>query len=515
MSNRQLRRIPQVAPEAIEAELARRDLRTFTHQAWPLVIPGRPMLDNWHLDVIFEHLEAVTRGEIRQLVINIPPRHMKSLTTSVFWPAWAWLTNPETQFLFASHGADLALRDAKRARRLMESRGIPDAPQGFGPMQRVGYRGYLDLFGDPWYFTSDENVMGRYSNDQGGYRISTGIGGGATGEGGDVVVIDDPHKLEESDSEAKRDQAIAFVTETVPSRLNTPEAATVVIMQRVHEADATGAILEEQGWTHLCLPMEFEPEHPYLSRHDQREADGEVLWPERFPEQRVERLKEIGSYKYAGQYQQLPAPSSGGVFQRDWFQLYELGRHGQIQRLTVSWDMAFKDNEDADYVVGQVWSTDLADRYLLGQLRARLDFPATEAAVKAMAEWVIEQSWAHAGHLTLVEDKANGPAIIAALKKKLAGMVAVNPEGGKLARAHAVAPQVESGNVYLPRGYIPAPPGYELTPTDAFIEEAAGFPRRLHDDQVDAMSQALLRLARAPSSKRKIRSGSVTRGSVA
>jgi predicted phage terminase large subunit-like protein len=174
-----------------------------------------------------------------------------------------------------------------------------------------------------------------------------------------------------------------------------------------------------------------------------------------------------------------------------------------MKQVTSSWDMAFKDTDGSDYVVGQLWGCDQADRYLLAQIRARLEFTATLAAVKALQEWA-EDRW-DLGRI-LIEEAANGPAVISALRREISGLVPVKPERGKEARAHAVSPQIEAGNVYLPAGAIPAPPGYQQTSSEEFIDECAAFPNGAYDDQVDAMTQALLRLAKR-SSNLRVRSG--------
>lgn len=236
---------------------------------------------------------------------------------------------------------------------------------------------------------------------------------------------------------------------------------------------------------HLRLPMEFEKEHARparVGRGDPRTVEGELLFPQRFPREVLDAEKQrLGSAGYAGQHQQRPTPATGGIFQRGWWRFWrELP--AEFDEVIQSWDLTFKGSDGSDYVVGQVWGRKGASKYLIDQVRARLDFPATLAAIRALSA-----KWPQAT-LKLVEDKANGPAVLAALRAEISGLVAVEPDGGKEARAHAVAPQVEAGNVYLPdpsRGAF----------VHDLLEELAAFPRGAHDDQVDTLTQALRRLS--------------------
>lgn len=447
--------------------LAERSLAAFAGQAWHVVEPATNYVHGWHIDAICEHLEAVTRGEIRNLVINIPPRHMKSLLVSVFWPTWEWATHPERRWLFSSYAASLSIRDSLKSRRIIES-----------PWYRRHWGHVVEL-------TTDQNVKARYDNTATGYRIATSVGGAATGEGGDRVVCDDPHSAQDADSDAVRASTLSWWDEVMSTRRNDPKAGSrVIVMQRLHADDLTGHVLAQGGYEHLCLPAEYEPNvtiDTSLGRPDSRTRDGELLWPERFGHDELADLKlRLGSYASAGQLQQRPSPAEGGAVNRGWWRTYAVPP-ARCDRVIQSWDMAFKDLDTSDYVVGQVWGRVGAECYLLDQVRGRMDFPTTQRAVRAL-----KAKWPATGAL-LVEDKANGTAIIASLRKDVPGLIAVNPEGGKQSRISAVAPFIEAGNVYLPEP--------EAAPwVGDYIEEHAQFPNGAHDDQVDATSQALLRL---------------------
>jgi len=482
---------PEVELQTLRAEKARRHLYEFVVQAWPVLEPAAPLVNGIHVGAICEHLQAVTEGRIRNLIINVPPGHAKSLLAAVFWPAWVWIDKPETRWLCASYAATLSVRDSLRCRRLIES------------------EWYQQNWGHLYQLTSDQNQKNRYENDRTGYRIATSVGGSATGERADVVVVDDPHSVDQAESDAERRTAVEWFNGTMSTRLN--DFATghkIVIQQRLHEADLTGDLLGKGDFDLLCLPAEFEPERrctTSIGWTDPRQVAGELLWPDKVTAPHLEQLKvSLGSYRYAGQYQQRPSPAVGGIFQRVWWQYWGPAHtdlspvavrlpDGGVRNIPVvrvpaefdtmiqSWDMAFKDKDTSDYVVGQVWGAKGADRFLLDQRRGHLDMPATKEAVRTLSE-----AWPKAG-AKLVEDKANGPAVIQELKHDVDGLIEVQPDGGKIARAHAVSPIVESGNVYLPHPSI-APW------VEALIEETAVFPHGRHDDQVDALTQALNRL---------------------
>jgi predicted phage terminase large subunit-like protein len=475
--------------DEIDVELAHRCLYDFVKLAWPVVEPGTTFVHGWHIDAICQHLEAVTSGQIRNLLITVPPRHMKSLAVSVFWPAWEWIRHPGRRFLFASYAETLSIRDSVKCRRLIQS-----------PW-------YQRHWGDRFVWTTDQNEKRRFDNDRGGYRLASSVSGSITGEGGDRIVIDDPHNVKEAESARQRQEVVAWYDQVMSTRLNDPRtSARVMVMQRVHEGDLAGHVLEHGGYEHLCLPAEYEGNQrpTVIGWSDPRQQIGELLWPEHFgPEEMRELKRSLGSYGAAGQLQQRPSPAEGGYLQRHWWRYWQpIGgalppvavrypdgttRHMQavtlpepFDEMVQSWDCAFKDLKSSDYVVGQIWGRRGADKYLVDQVRKQMDCPTTMEAIRALsAKWPPAQR-------KLMEDKANGSAVIQMLRHEIGGLIAVEPAGGKIARATAASPQIESGNVYLP---------HPLTApwVEDFIEECAAFPQGRYDDQVDAMSQALLR----------------------
>lgn len=809
----------------LELELSRRacerSLLEFVRQAWHVVEPGTDFVEGWHIEAICLHLEAVSRGEIRDLLINMPPRHMKSLLVAVFWPCWEWTRRPETRFLFSSYAQKLSTRDSLKCRRILES-----------PW-------YQERWGERFALTSDQNEKMRFENNRTGYRIATSVGGTTTGEGGDVLVCfpademvqttngpipigeivekrlaamvpslntrtgaiecrpivgwhknpgrpivevvlddgatvrctpehrlwtargwvaaenltgadvlpcpsfanvgdgrlvdakssregsvalgrgedfedlllgefrhggrlpavtvvlapavlrdiapcdpesnlmdgsgsdtvslgndgcalgargylagqflredgsrtvlvdgespvsfrvsnvlgagpvcevgerrvariavqvahlhtfwarankdahhdlvnkdevrfpvapgtdagitvarcsaqnlaralpaatdpakigyfvagkirdrkpvlvrqvghvdatfcitvedthtfyagdgipvancDDPHNVQEADSDALRESACEWWFQAMSTRRNDPKTGRrVVVMQRVHEDDLSGQILDRGGYEHLCLPARFEPERACetgLGWCDPRTEDGELLWPEQCPEEELAKLeRELGSAGAAGQMQQRPSPKGGLLIRESWWRFYGHGDpaglypfetprelHDRADEVLQSWDCTFKDLKDSDWVVGTIWARIGAHKFLLAEYRGRWDLPATIAAIyRATADW-------ERATLKLIEDKANGPAVMQTLRGQVTGLVPVEPQGGKIARVNAVSPQIEAGDVFLPHPRHAPWVG-------AYIDEHSRFPLGKHDDRVDSTSQALLRM---------------------
>jgi hypothetical protein len=318
-------RVPSL--KQVQLTLAKRSLSDFIRLYWRGIDPSI-YCHNWHIDQICGHLQAVSAGKIRRLLITIPPRHMKSISVAVAWPAWSWLQDPgplrgpQCRFLFASYGHSLSIRDSVKCRRLIES------------------QLYQADWSQCFRLTSDQNTKVRFENNAGGYRLATSVDGALTGEGGDIIVVDDPHNVREAESEAVRDATLAWWNEALSTRLNDARTgAYVIIMQRVHERDLAGHVLREGGWTHLCLPARYEPEHPSGVSGDRRKEPGELLWPERFGEAEIGEMEiRLGAYGTAGQLQQRPAPREGGMFELHWFEIVRMAPAKAKQ--VRYWDLA-------------------------------------------------------------------------------------------------------------------------------------------------------------------------------
>lgn len=456
-----------------EQELCSRSLSTFTRAAWHIIEPGTQFVSGFHIDALSEHLTAVLLGQLRDLIINIPPRHMKSILTSVMFPAFAWIKLPHLRWLFSSYAASLSIRDSVKCRRIIQS-----------PW-------YQARFGHIYQLTSDQNAKEKYENNMTGHRIATSVDGAGTGEGGDIIVVDDPHKVSETESDTMRQRVIDWWDGEMTSRGNDPKkVAKIIIMQRIHERDLSGHLLAKaSGWEHLCLPGEYESarkKRTVIGWEDPRKTEGQLLWPERFGASELNKLKaELGSQRSAGQIQQRPAPAEGNIFKRPHFQFYkELPT--DIDFMALSVDLSFDAGATNSFAVFQVWGRRQAQKYLIDQVRAQMAFPQQLMTFRALcAKWRnLNAKW--------VEKKANGDALISTVQAEIPGVIAVTPKGSKEARAEAVSPQFEAGNIFLPDPTI-APW------INDYIEEMVTFPNAANDDQVDATTQAVSKLTQTVS----------------
>jgi predicted phage terminase large subunit-like protein len=455
---------------------ARQSFRRFVDFAWPILEPGNPLQPNWHIDLICEYLEAVSAGEIQRLVINVPPRYMKSLLVSVLWPCWEWYSQPSRRYIFSSYAEALSSHHSLSRRRVIRSRPY----QRFAPSVRL---------------TRDQQEKLEFHNTMGGIMAATSTGGSITGKGGNRLVIDDPHNPTQAESDAQRQQAIDFYKVTLSTRLDDPKRdAIVLVMQRLHTRDLTAVCLE-QGFEHLCLPalaprrttIVFPRSHQTIIR----ELDS-PLWPERQGIADLDRQRQIlGTYGFAGQYQQQPVPRSGGMFQREWWQYFD--QPPRFRDVVQSWDLSFKDGEGHDYVVGLVAGRVGTHVYVLDRFKAKASFVETCQAIRRMMEKYPST------RAVLIEDAANGPAVVNALHKEIRGILPVTPEGGKHSRASAVQPQVQAGQVFLPRPrFADGQLRFEYAWVEDFIEACATFPKGEHDDDVDALTQLLVYLQKKP-----------------
>lgn len=462
--------------DALLTRLAEKSLARFAEQAWEVLEPNTRYHSNWHIDLIAEHLEAVTDGQLTRLVINVPPRYMKSLLTSVMWPTWEWLRAPHTRWLFASYSESLATQHSLDRRLLLQS------------------AWYRERWGDRFQLRYDQNEKNEYRNNRRGIMTATSIGGSATGKGGSRIVVDDPHNPTQAESDRQRQHAIEFFSRTLSTRLDDKQhGAIVVVMQRLHTHDLTAVCLD-QGYTHLAIPAEAERRTTYHFPQSGRtftRKEGDVLWSAREDKEDLDRQRAVlGSYAFAGQYQQRPSPRGGGLFHRDWWQYYD-ELPPDLDEYIQSWDLAFKGGAEHDFVVGIVAARRGADIFLIDRFKERASFQETLQAIRDMTS-----RYPQAGAI-LIEDKANGAAVVDTLRAEIGGIIPVEPEGGKYARASACEPQVEAGNVYLPSPA--APNGHRIIErawVEDFVEQMAVFPKGEHDDDVDAFSQLMIRWRR-------------------
>ncbi len=444
--------------ERQKALVAKGGLVDFVRMAWPLVEPARAYQHNWHIDVIAAHLEAVSRGEIRNLIINVPPGFMKSLLVCVFWPVWEWIQRPGIRWINASFDLGITTGQAKKIVDILQS------------------KWFQDRWGD--LLKSRDPAVGKLDTTETGWRISTSVRGKATGFHADITVVDDPIKPRDLTKKLLL-LVLDWWDQTMASRQADPKTGRrVIIMQRLHETDLAGVAIATGDYVHVRLPMRYEAEYPCETPwgRDPRTEEGELLWPSRVPIEAVAKLeKELGPVGTAAQLQQRPSPAKGLIFEKGWFQEYD-ELPPDIDQWVQSWDMTFKAEDASDYVCGGVIARKGANYYLVHLLCERLSFPECIPAVKGFSTQypqALEK---------LVEDKANGPAIVATLNREIPGLVLVNPQGGKVSRANACAPILKAGNFWIPRGARWGP---------ALIAQMTGFPKGANDDMVDMVSQAL------------------------
>lgn len=450
-------------------EEARRELARRTMGDFVLYVDDNYRM-NWHHRLLCDYLDKLACKEIRRLMVFMPPRHGKSELVSRKFPAYLLGRNPDTSIISCSYSADLASRMNRDVQRLIDSEQYLELFPGTQLSNQHTRRFYETRY-------TRNNNMFEVVDKKGTYR-SSGVGGGITGMGGEYIIIDDPVKnREDADSATMREKVYDWYTSTLYTRLE-KDGCILLTLTRWHEDDLAGKLLKaaEEGadqWTVLELPAVCEyPPKPYDVRQE-----GEALWKWKYDEEALEKMKvTVGSRDWAALYQQHPTPGEGGTFKREWWNYYKVLPDG-LYDFVQSWDCTFKDAQSSDYVVGQVWARKGSSRYLLDQVRGRMSFTETLRAIRSLSA-----KWPQAIR-KLVEDKANGTAVIDVLRKEIPGLIPVEPEGGKIVRANAVTAVAEAGNIYLPDPSI-APWVHD------FVEEHAVFPNGANDDQVDAQTQA-------------------------
>lgn len=470
----------------VQVESCARNLHAYVRTAWHLVEPQTPFVDNWHIGLICEYLQAVSNLEIHNLIINVPPRHMKSLLVSVFWPTWSWIRAPHLRWLTGSYATPLAVRDALKSRRILQS----------------GW--YQARFGASFKLSGDQNLKGRYENDKTGYRLAFSFNSAVTGEGADLLVVDDPLKVQDAANHAQCARVNEIYDNTLSTRANDPRTARrVIIMQRLHENDLTGHLLGKMAqdgsayYEHLCLPTEYVPRHflPFHGRADPRTQPGELLWPGRFgPAENAAAKVNLGARGYAGQHDQRPAPEGGTIFQAACWQgqnRFCAGEYTPVARW-LSWDTALKDGEQHDSTALTVW--ELLPDYRLALRHAhwkRMQFPQLASAIEAEA-----RRWMQDGLLRgiLIEDKASGISALQTLEQSAGPQIAsllqaFKPgQNSKTARARQASLWCERGCVLLPQ---PSEAHSWLFELEHLLY---AFPAAGLDDPVDSFTQAILHL---------------------
>ncbi len=485
---------PAVMLDMIKREKERRaasaSLYEFVKQSWHVVEPGVPFIPSWHIEVICEHLEAISAGELRKLLINIPPRHSKSTIVSVMYPMWEWLVRPEEKYLCASYSGTLSIRDNLKARRLVQS-----------PW-------YQERWGHLFALAGDQNAKQRFENDKTGYRLATSVGGTATGEGGSRLLLDDPHGAQDAQSDTMRESALEWFDMVWSTRLNNPKTdAMVTVMQRLHERDISGHILEDiGGWEHLMIPAEWDGvrRKTALGPYDPRKVKGELICPERFGQKEITELKQLlGVYGTAGQLQQDPAPSQGGILKTKHFNLWPADKAlPPFEYILQSYDCAFTEKTSGDPTACSVWAVfsheNRRNAMLIDAWDEHLSYP--DLRNRAIKDWGTEYGGttvkdglrsARRPDRVLVEAKASGQSLLQDLRLAKVPAVGYNPGmADKVSRAHQAAPTLELGLLWVPESGKNR--GHAVSWAQPFLKQLGKFPVAEHDDYVDTFTQAII-----------------------
>jgi predicted phage terminase large subunit-like protein len=442
----------------------RQDFCAFVEKSFYELNPTTPFLRNWHIEVMAAELEACRRGETKRLIINVPPRSLKSICASVAFPAWLLGHNPSSQVICASYAQDLANKHAIDCRTLLLS------------------KWYQEVFATR--LSDQRQAVHEFMTAEKGFRLATSVGGVLMGRGADFFIIDDPLKPEEAISDTQRKAVNDWYDRTLYGRLNDKrQGCIILIMQRLHEDDLVGHVQGQEPWKVLRFPAIAEEDEsrkivtPFGEREFRRRA-GEALHQEREPLDVLQRLREtLGEYNFASQYQQAPAPLGGGMVKAEWFKVYTpADLPPKFELIFQSWDTANKPTELSDYSVCTTWGVKDKHVYLLHVLRKRMDYPELKRAVRGQAE-------AFTPSTILIEDKASGTQLIQELVNE--GMHAIKryePTMDKIMRMHSVTNPIENGFVHLPD---------KATWLQEYLHELATFPNGKYDDQADSTSQAL------------------------
>ena len=447
----------------IYAEILKRDLNAFIHRSFLHLNASTPFLPNWHNEVIAAKLEEVRQGKCKRLIINIPPRHLKSHATSIAFPAWLLGHDPSKKILVVTYAQDFSDKLARDSRELMRS--------AF----------YLALFDT----RPSSEAISEYETTTGGYRLSTSIAGGLTGRGADIIIIDDPLKADDALSDVRRKSVNDWYDNTLRSRLNSQENGSIIIvMQRLHADDLVAHISKHEDWDVVSIPAIAEQEESYIfsTPYGQRRItryEGETLQPSLISREKLESLR-IGmlEYNFSAQFQQNPQPPFGNIVKREWLKYYTPSEKPQkFEQIIQSWDTANKETELANYSVCTTWGLENKRLYLLDVLRRKLNFPDLKRAV-------INQNQIYQPTIILIEDKASGTSLIQELHSDGFSKVKAAPvtDGDKVMRLMAQTAKIEGGFMLLPT---------EASWLNTFVTELISFPSVKNSDQVDSTVFAL------------------------
>lgn len=442
----------------LQKQIYGNSLSYFLQRSFHVVNQGTNYIHNWHIDAIAEALNEVYKGNIKQLIINMPPRYLKSFCVSVGFPAWVLGKNPEKRIIVASYSQKLALSHSANCRLIMEN------------------KWFKNLFTD-CVLSKNQNEKHKFSTTFNGYRFATSVGGTLTGEGGDILIVDDPHNPQEVLSDKLRQHTLDWYCNTFSSRLNDKKnGAIIIVMQRLHPEDLSGFLLEKGGWFHLNLPVYFEEETKIeVGKFSKTIKKGEYLFEVREGYGEIERIKLfMGSYIFNAQYQQKPMVNDGGLFRKEWIKYYS--KSPVFENFYLSFDTALKSGINNDPTVCSVWGEYQGNYYLMEIIRKWWEYPELKKEAIKLIEKYKPQA-------ILIEDKASGQSLIQDLKKEIKfNIIPVKVKKDKITRFASVTPFFESERIFI----------FENNSWQFDFEyELLSFPNSKHDDQVDSISQFL------------------------
>jgi predicted phage terminase large subunit-like protein len=459
--------------DLIRGERSRRSLIEFVRTFWPTVEPAKPFVEGWHLEAIADHLTALAKRELKNLLITLPPRHCKSTLCDVMFPAWQWLHQSGEEFLFTSFKIDLAERDSVRCRRL------------------IGSDLYRKCFGSLYSLREDQNTKRRFSNDKGGTRlVSSILGSGPTGEGGSIIIVDDPHSVNDTESESRRLNTCRWFTEVFFNRLTSQKTGCrLVIGQRIHNEDLAGHLLENQKdfWTHLNLPWDFDEKKrttTSIGWTDPRTIEGQPLWPEAWPESEIDMHRKRPQY-FESQFNQRPLNADSALFKREQFRYYEetpdcYKIEGRVINKAdcfytlIAADLAISQDKRADYTaIVTATIAKSGEIILLDVVRERMNGTKIVPKLRELYDEFQPQ-------YLMIEDVAFQKVIVDQARAEGLPVRQLKPCGDKEVRSLTLQTRFAAGQVWFPR----AQPLW-LKPLEA---ELVTFPQGSHDDQVDALS---------------------------
>ncbi len=440
-------------------KLLRQNLSSFIARSFMTVNPVTEYVHNWHIDLIAEYLKACANGDVRRLIINMPPRAMKSLCISVAWPAWLLGHNPGARIIVSSYSRALAVKHSLDSRLILKE------------------DWYKYLFPDT-ELSKDQKEKTKYLTTKRGFRLATATGATLTGEGGNFLIVDDPINAVKALSDKARQKTIDWFEQAFMSRLDDKKKGIVVIvMQRLHQDDLAGHLLKKGGWDHLCLPALFESrtelKYGTLKKVVKK---GEILHEGLDNLETLDRVKlDLGSYAFAAQYQQNPIPREGGIIKKEWIRFFDKLPEA-LERIVQSWDTAIKASNNNDYSVCTTWGVLENAYYLIDVFRKQMEYPELKATLIRLAE-------AYNPSAILIEDKASGQSLIQDLKRESRlPIVPIKVNQDKIIRMSKASTLFEAGKITIP---IKASWKYD------YETELLHFPSSANDDQIDSTSQAL------------------------